>query len=81
MRPKQILPRQCLMTTRRTLNREFLLTPNRRVSEAFGYFLAVAANLTDTGVWGGVLMSNHPHLGLVDNPNALYRFDSRPLGS
>ena len=65
-RPKRHLPQECVLITRRTHNREFLLAPNRHVVELVTYALALYSGQYGIKVHAAMVMSNHIHLVVTD---------------
>jgi hypothetical protein len=63
-----------VMVTRRTLRRYHLLRPDREITEAFVYLLAVMAAKHEIVVHAGVLMSTHYHLVLTDTRGRIPAF-------
>ncbi len=64
--PRQILPGETYLVTRRCERRRFLLTPSPAVRMIFGYCLGVAARKFGILLHAVVVMSNHYHLVLTD---------------
>lgn len=67
--PRQILPGQSYLVTRRTTQRQFLLRPSRVTNENVRYCLALAAERTGVILHAVCVMSNHWH-GVVTDPDA-----------
>lgn len=63
---REVLPGRVYMITRRCTQRQFLMRPDRRTSNAFIYCLAVAAERYAVDVLFTVAMSNHHHTGIHD---------------
>jgi len=68
--PRQILPGQRYLVTRRCTQRQFLLRPSRLTNQAVKYCLALAAEHTVVQLHAACFMSNHWH-GVVTDPEAL----------
>lgn len=64
--PREVLPGQTYMITRRCTQRQFLMRPDRDTNNAFIYCLAEAAARFDIEVLFTVAMSNHHHTGIFD---------------
>jgi len=73
-RPRQIIPGQTVLVTRRCSQRQFLLKPGDTVNRVFLYCLAFAAARTGVLVHAFVVMSNHFHLVLTDPHGRLPEF-------
>jgi putative transposase len=67
--PRQIVPGNTYMISRRCAQRQFLLSPSSYVAEVFLYCLTVAAERTGVIVHALTVMSNHYHL-IATDPNA-----------
>ncbi|HET7542665.1 MAG TPA: hypothetical protein VFK05_22495 [Polyangiaceae bacterium] len=67
--PRQILPGQSYLVTRRTTQRQFLLRPSRVTNQNVRYCLALAAERTGVILHAVCVMSNHWH-GVVTDPEA-----------
>ena len=67
--PREILPGQFYLITRRCTQRQFLLTPCPRTNEIVRYALASAAKDTGIQLHAVCFMSNHWH-GVVSDPEA-----------
>lgn len=65
-RPRQILPGQFYLLTRRCTQRMFLLRPDAATNNAFMYCLAVAATLFGVDVLYTMVESNHHHTVIFD---------------
>jgi putative transposase len=65
MLPRQVLPRQCYLITRRCTQRQFLLRPDAATNNAFLYCLIAAAQRCEIDVLLPCAMSNH-HLVIYD---------------
>ncbi len=61
MLPRQVLPRQFYLITRRCTQRQFLLRPDAETNNAFTYALIEAAQRTQIDVLLPCAMSNHYH--------------------
>ncbi len=57
--PRQVLPRQFYLVTRRCTQRQFLLRPDRETNNAFTYALIEAAQRAHIDVLLPCAMSNH----------------------
>jgi putative transposase len=66
MLPRQVLPRQFYLVTRRCTQRQFLLRPDRETNNAFTYALIDAAQRTQIDVLLPCAMSNHYHAVIFD---------------
>ncbi len=64
--PRQVLPGQTYMITRRCTQRQFLMRPDSATNNAFTYCLAEAAARHRVQVLFTVAMSNHHHTGIHD---------------
>jgi putative transposase len=64
--PREVLPGQTYMITRRCTQRQFLMRPDRATNNAFIYCLAEAAARYRIEVLFTVAMSNHHHTGIYD---------------
>ncbi|HEY1534249.1 MAG TPA: hypothetical protein VGF76_09525 [Polyangiaceae bacterium] len=67
--PRQILPGQRHLITRRCTQRQFLLRPSRLTNQTVKYCLALAAERTGVLIHAACFMSNHWH-GVVTDPGA-----------
>jgi len=67
--PREILPGQSYLVTRRTTQRQFLLRPSRVTNQNVSYCLALAAERTGVILHAVCVMSNHWH-GVVTDPEA-----------
>jgi len=65
-RPRQVLPGQFYMLTRRCTQQQFLLRPDSATNNAFIYCLAVAAALFGIDVLFTMAESNHHHTIIFD---------------
>jgi putative transposase len=72
--PRQVLPGQFYMVTRRCTRREFLLRPDPETNNAFLYCLAYAAERTGVDVILPVVMSNHHHTVVYDRDGSINEF-------
>ena len=72
--PRQVLPRQTYLVTRRCIGRRFLLRPDDAVNNVFVYCLGLAAEKYGVQVHGLSAMSNHYHLALTDVEGVLPDF-------
>jgi REP element-mobilizing transposase RayT len=66
MLPRQVLPGQFYMVTRRCTQRQFLLRPDRQTNNAFTYCLIEAALRYQIEVLLTCAMSNHHHTVIYD---------------
>ena len=66
MLPRQVLPRQFYLITRRCTRRQFLLRPDAVTNNAFLYCLINAALRTEVDVLLPCAMSNHYHAVIYD---------------
>ena len=64
--PREVLPGQTYMITRRCTQRQFLMRPDRETNNAFVYCLAEAAARFGIEVLFTAAMSNHHHTGIYD---------------
>jgi REP element-mobilizing transposase RayT len=64
--PREVLPGQTYMITRRCTQRQFLMRPDRETNNAFVYCLAEAAARYRIRVLFTAAMSNHHHTGIYD---------------
>ena len=67
--PRQILPNQTYLITRRTTQRLFLLRPSPKVNACIRYCLALALKRSGVKIHVAVFLSNHYHL-IVTDPQA-----------
>lgn len=72
--PRQVLPGQFYLVTRRCTQRQFLLRPDAETNNAFVYCLADAARRFDIDVLLPVAMSNHYHAVIFDRQGTVPRF-------
>src|SRR3954469_18600093 len=66
MLPRQVLPRQFYLITRRCTQRQFLLRPDTATNNAFLYCLIDAALRCEIDVLLPCAMSNHYHAVISD---------------
>lgn len=66
MLPRQVLPRQFYLITRRCAQRQFLLRPDAATNNAFLYCLIAAAVRCEIDVLLPCVMSNHYHAVIYD---------------
>src|SRR3954463_3019890 len=66
MLPRQVLPQQFYLVTRRCTQRQFLLRPDPETNNAFTYALIEAAQRTQIDVLLPCAMSNHYHAVIFD---------------
>jgi len=64
--PREVLPGQTYMITRRCTQRQFLMRPDKETNNAFIYCLGEAAARFGIEVLFTVAMSNHHHTGIYD---------------
>jgi putative transposase len=64
--PREVLPGQTYMITRRCTQRQFLMRPDKETNNAFIYCLAEAAARFGIEVLFTAAMSNHHHTGVYD---------------
>ena len=64
--PREVLPGQTYMITRRCTQRQFLMRPDKETNNAFVYCLAEAAARFGIEVLFTAAMSNHHHTGIYD---------------
>ena len=64
--PRQVLPGQFYLVTRRCTQRQFLLRPDPETNNAFVYCLIVAARRAEVDVLLTCAMSNHHHTVIFD---------------
>src|SRR3954469_4061435 len=83
MLPRQVLPRQFYLITRRCTQRQFLLRPDAATNNAFLYCLIHAALRCQIDVLLPCAMSNHYHVVVYDRlgryPEFIEHFH-KPLG-
>ena len=60
-RPRQVLPGTSYLLTRRTVQRQYLLSPSRLIDQTYLYCLGVAAQKYGVTLHAAVAMSNHHH--------------------
>lgn len=72
--PRQVLPCQFYMLTRRCTQRQFLLRPDKETNNAFVYCLAEAAQRFQIEVIVAQQMSNHHHTALFDRHGRVIEF-------
>ena len=65
--PRQVLPGETYMITRRCTQRQFLMRPDAETNNAFIYCLAEAAAKFGIGVLFTLAHTNHHHTGIYDN--------------
>jgi REP-associated tyrosine transposase len=66
MLPRQVIPRQFYLITRRCTQRQFLLRPDTATNNAFLYCLIDAASRSEIDVLLPCAMSNHYHVVIYD---------------
>jgi REP element-mobilizing transposase RayT len=66
MSPRQVLPRQFYLVTRRCTQRQFLLRPDVATNNAFLYCLIAAALRSEVDILLPCAMSNHYHAVIYD---------------
>jgi putative transposase len=72
--PRQVLPGQFYMLTRRCTQRQFLLRPDEETNNAFVYCLAEAAQRFQIELIASQQMSNHHHTILFDRCGRIIEF-------
>jgi len=72
--PRQVLPGQFYMLTRRCSQRQFLLRPDKETNNAFVYCLAEAAQRFEIELIAAQQMSNHHHVTLFDRFGRVIEF-------
>jgi REP-associated tyrosine transposase len=73
--PRQVLPEVTYLLTRRTVQRELLLTPSRPlINQILLYCLGVAAQRYDVALHAFCVMSNHPHTVATDTAGRVPEF-------
>jgi len=72
--PRQVLPNQTYLVTRRCIGRRFLLRPDDALNNVFIYCLSLAAAKYSVQVHALSAMSNHYHLVLTDVEGVLPDF-------
>jgi putative transposase len=75
--PRQVLPNEVLLITRRCANRQFLLRPCPATKAVFEYCVAEAAERYGIGVIAWIVMSNHYHMVIVDPEAKVSEFMGR----
>jgi hypothetical protein len=73
-RPRQVLPGQFYLLTRRCTQRQFLLRPDPETNNAFAYCLAEAAQRFDIDVVLPMAEANHHHTALFDRHGRVPQF-------
>jgi REP-associated tyrosine transposase len=73
--PRQVLPGTTYLLTRRTVQREFLLSPSQRINQIILYCLGVAAQKYDVQLHAFCAMSNHPHTVATDTAGRVPEFE------
>jgi putative transposase len=74
MLPRQIVPGQFYMLTRRTAQRQFVLRPDDETNETFLYCLAEAAQRFAIDIILPSVLSNHHHTVLFDRHGRIVEF-------
>lgn len=64
--PREVLPGQTYMITRRCTQRQFLMRPDKETNNAFIYCLGEAAARFGIEILFTIAMSNHHHTGIYD---------------
>ena len=64
--PRQVLPGQTYLVTRRCSERRYFLRPSKETTEIFRYLLAVVAERYGISLHAFCVLSNHVHLVLTD---------------
>jgi putative transposase len=72
--PRQVLPGNTYLVTRRCAQRQFLLRPSKITNDVFLYVLAVAAQRFDIRIHAYCVLSNHFHIVLTDTNARLPAF-------
>jgi putative transposase len=72
--PRQVLPHQTYLVTRRCIGRRFLLRPDDALNNVFVYCLGLAARKYGVQLHALSVMSNHYHLVLTDVEGVLPDF-------
>jgi REP-associated tyrosine transposase len=72
--PRQVLPDTTYLLTRRTVQRELLLSPSGLVNQIILYCLGVAAKRYDVRLHAFCAMSNHPHTVATDTAGRVPEF-------
>jgi len=72
--PREVIPGQFYMVTRRCTQRQFLLRPDRATNNAFVYCLAEAAQRFEIDIVLATAMSNHYHAVVYDRNGRLPQF-------
>lgn len=78
--PRQVLPGQFYMITRRCTQRQFLLRPDPTTNNAFTYCLIEAAQRCEVNVLLPCAMSNHHHAVIFDRCGRYPEFVEHSLG-
>jgi putative transposase len=73
-RPRQVLPETFYLITRRCTQRQFLMRPDEKTTNAFIYCLAVAATRYEIDVLLTVAESNHHHSVIFDRKGRCSEF-------
>src|SRR5688572_27672642 len=68
--PRRVVPGRTWLLTRRCTQRQFLLTPDRKINNAFLYCLIEAAQKYNIVLLLSQMMSNHQHTPFYD-PNGM----------
>lgn len=77
MKPRQVIAGRVHLFTRRTAQRQLLLTPDEHVVRTYEYLLAEAAAQFNITIYGWVLMGNHQHVLFRDNEGNYPKFIER----
>lgn len=77
MKPRQVIAGRVHLFTRRTAQRQLLLTPDEHVVRTYEYLLAEAAAQFNITIYGWVLMGNHQHVLFRDNDGNYPKFIER----
>ena len=72
--PRQVLPGQFYMVTRRCTQRQYLLRPDTETNNVFVYCLAEAAQRFQIELIASQQMSNHHHTNLFDRHGRIVEF-------
>lgn len=73
-RPRQVLPNQFYLLTRRCTQQQFLLRPDDEINNAIAYCLAVAAERCNVTVLITTVESNHHHTVIFDREGTCPQF-------
>lgn len=73
-RPRPIFKSRTYLVTRRCTQRQFLLRPEKAITEGFKYALGYAAKCHGILIYAAIVMSNHYHLVVRDRNGSLPHF-------